>query len=29
MRPTGERRKLLIFTEPRDTLEYLAGNTRA
>lgn len=25
---TGERRKLLIFTEPRDTLEYLASNIR-
>jgi SNF2 family DNA or RNA helicase len=25
---TGERRKLIIFTEPRDTLEYLAGNIR-
>jgi hypothetical protein len=25
---TGQRRKLLIFTEPRDTLEYLANNIR-
>ncbi|MFZ4809552.1 MAG: DEAD/DEAH box helicase [Hyphomicrobiaceae bacterium] len=25
---TGQRRKLLIFTEPRDTLEYLASNIR-
>ena len=25
---TGERRKLLIFTEPRDTLEYLASKIR-
>jgi len=25
---TGERRKLLIFTEPRDTLEYLASHIR-
>jgi superfamily II DNA or RNA helicase len=25
---TGERRKLIIFTEPRDTLEYLANNIR-
>jgi hypothetical protein len=25
---TGERRKLIIFTEPRDTLEYLADNIR-
>src|SRR5262245_66090778 len=25
---TGERRKLIIFTEPRDTLEYLASNIR-
>src|SRR4029077_9403713 len=25
---TGPRRKLLIFTEPRDTLEYLASNIR-
>ena len=25
---TGERRKLLIFTEPRDTLEYLADKIR-
>src|ERR1700730_18633447 len=25
---TGERRKLLICTEPRDTLEYLASNIR-
>jgi superfamily II DNA or RNA helicase len=25
---TGARRKLLIFTEPRDTLEYLASNIR-
>jgi superfamily II DNA or RNA helicase len=25
---TGGRRKLLIFTEPRDTLEYLANNIR-
>jgi hypothetical protein len=25
---TGERRKLIIFTEPRDTLEYLTGNIR-
>jgi hypothetical protein len=25
---TSERRKLLIFTEPRDTLEYLASNIR-
>jgi hypothetical protein len=26
--PTGNRRKLIIFTEPRDTLEYLAGKIR-
>ena len=25
---TGQRRKLLIFTEPRDTLEYLADKIR-
>lgn len=25
---SGQRRKLLIFTEPRDTLEYLASNIR-
>ena len=25
----GERRKLLIFTEPRDTLEYLASKLRS
>jgi superfamily II DNA or RNA helicase len=25
---TGQRRKLLIFTEPRDTLEYLASHIR-
>ncbi|OYX77797.1 MAG: RNA helicase, partial [Bradyrhizobium sp. 35-63-5] len=25
---TGQRRKILIFTEPRDTLEYLASNIR-
>lgn len=25
---TGQHRKLLIFTEPRDTLEYLASNIR-
>jgi superfamily II DNA or RNA helicase len=25
---TGQRRKLLIFTEPRDTLDYLAGKIR-
>jgi hypothetical protein len=26
--PKGNRRKLIVFTEPRDTLEYLAGKIR-
>ncbi len=26
--PSGSRRKLIVFTEPRDTLEYLAGKIR-
>ena len=26
--PDGRRRKLIVFTEPRDTLEYLAGRIR-
>jgi superfamily II DNA or RNA helicase len=26
--PAGNRRKLIVFTEPRDTLEYLAGKIR-